>query len=180
MEVFMLKPLLAGATAIVIAGSSLAYAQQRPAGSGAEPQTTGARERAERPERPRMSAEDAQAFADARIAGLKAGLKLTPEQEKNWPVVETAIRDLAKARFDRMQARREARRDGDRNRDPIERLRQRADQMAANAAGLKKLADASEPLYKSLDDAQKRRLMVLTRQAMRGGDWRGPRGHHRL
>jgi hypothetical protein len=177
MEVFMLKPLLAGATAIVIAGSSLAFAQQRPAVSGAEPQTTGARERAERP---RMSAEDAQAFADARIAGLKAGLKLTSEQEKNWPAVEAAIRDLTKARFDRMQARREARRDGDRDRNPIDRLRQRADRMAENAAGLKKLADASEPLYKSLDDAQKRRLTILTRQAMRGGDWRGARGHHRL
>ena len=172
----MLKPLLAGATAILIAGSSLVYAQQGPAA----PETTGAREQATRT---RLSAEDMQAFADARIAALKAGLKLTPAQEKNWPAVETAIRDLAKARFDRMTARREARRDGDK-RDPIERLRQRADRMAESAADLKKLADASEPLYKSLDDAQKRRLMVLTRQAMRVGHWRGghgPRGgHHRL
>lgn len=177
----MLRSLLAAATVISIAGSSLAYAQQRPAGSGAEPKTSGARERAERP---RLSAEDAQAFADARIAGLKAGLKLMPEQEKNWPAVEAAIRDLSKARFDRMQARREARRDGNRSRDPIERLRQRADRMAENAAGLKTLADASEPLYRSLDETQKRRLTVLARQALRGGTWRGgqaPRGsHHRL
>jgi hypothetical protein len=178
----MLKPLLAGATVLLIAGSSLAYAQQRPAVSGVEPETIGARERVERP---RMSAEDAQAFADARIAALKAGLKLTPEQEKNWPAVEAAIRDLAKARFDRMNARREARRDGDDRRvDPIQRLRQRADVMTERAAGLKKLADASEPLYKSLDEAQKRRLPILTRQAMRGGGWRGEHGargrHHRL
>lgn len=175
----MFKPLFAGAIATVIAGSSLVYAQQKPAAPSAEPQTTGARERAERP---RMTAEDAQAFADARIAALKAGLKLTPEQEKNWPAVETAIRDIAKARFDRMQARREAR-GQNRERDPIERLRQRANAMEQNAAGLKRLADASEPLYKSLDDAQKRRLTILTRQALRGGHWRGehgPRGHHRL
>jgi hypothetical protein len=83
-----------------------------------------------------------------------------------------------------MQARREARRDGDnRQVDPIQRLRQRADMMTESAAGLKKLADASEPLYKSLDDAQKRRLTILTRQAMRGGHWhgeRGPRGPQRL
>jgi zinc resistance-associated protein len=170
MEAFMFKPLLAGAMVIAIAASSLAYAQQRPAASGAEPQTTGARERAERP---RISAEDAQAFADARIAGLKAGLKLTPEQEKNWPAVETAIRDLTKARFERMQARRDG---GDRQLDPIERLRQRADVMTERAAGLKKLADASEPLYKRLDDAQKRRLTILTRQALRGGHWHGERG----
>ena len=53
----------------------------------------------------RLSTEDVAAFTDARIAGLKAGLKLTAEQEKNWPAVETAIRDLAKQRADRMKER---------------------------------------------------------------------------
>ena len=53
----------------------------------------------------RASAEDVAAFTDARVAGLKAGLKLTAEQEKNWPAVETAIRDLAKDRGDRMKER---------------------------------------------------------------------------
>jgi hypothetical protein len=33
--------------------------------------------------------------------------------------------------------------------------------MTESAASLRKLADASEPLYKSLDDAQKRRLVAL-------------------
>lgn len=176
----MLKTLLAGATVIAIAGSSLAHAQEKPSAS---PQSQTVAEREKGP-RGRMSAEDAQAFADARIAGLKAGLKLTPDQEKNWPAVETAIRDLSKARFDRMTERREARQTKDRTRDPIERMRQRADRMTESAAGLKRLADASEPLYKSLDDSQKRRLVMLTREAMRGGHWRaghGMRGdHHRL
>lgn len=172
----MLKPLLAGATAVLIASSTLAIAQEKPAESQATAQAP----------RARMSVEDVQALTDARIAALKTGLKLTPEQEKNWPAVETAIRDLAKARQDRMNTRREARRGGDKaqQRDPIERLRLRADRMAESAAGLKRLADASEPLYKSLDEAQKRRLPILTRQAMGGGNWRGahgPRGgHHRL
>ena len=51
------------------------------------------------------------------------------------------------------------------------RLRDRADRMAETAAGLKKIADAADPLYKSLDDGQKRRLSMLTRM---GGDrgWR--------
>ncbi len=168
----MLKPLLAGAAAIVIAGSSVVYAQQKPSGAGTEPEVS-ARQYGPRG---RLSAEDVQAFTDARIAGLKAGLKLTPDQEKNWPAVETAIRDLAKSRYDRMTTRREARHDGDRERDPIQRLRQRADMMTETAAGLKRLADASEPLYKSLDEAQQRRLTVLTRQAMRGGYWRGAHG----
>src|SRR4249919_722397 len=44
------------------------------------------------------SADDISAFTDARVAGLKAGLKLTPAQEKNCPIFEQAYRDLAKVR----------------------------------------------------------------------------------
>ena len=103
----MLKSLLAGATALAIAGSTLVYAQQRTRGpaDAAATQHAHARPRARSVRRPRMSA----ALTDARIAGLKAGLKLTPEQEKNWPAVETAIRDLAKQRADRMKQRAERR-----------------------------------------------------------------------
>ena len=36
-------------------------------------------------------------------------------------------------------------------------------------AGLKKLADAAEPLYKSLDDGQKRRFGTLLRMGGRAG-----------
>ena len=128
-----------------------------------------------------MSAADISAFADARIAAVHAGLKLTAEQEKNWPAVETAIRDLAKDRGDRIKdraARREARRGGDNAQqsgpDAISRLRQGADAMTARAASLKKLADASEPLYKSLDDGQKHRFAMLLRMGGRSGD----QGHH--
>ncbi len=42
------------------------------------------------------------------------------------------------------------------------RLRSRADNMAATATALKKIADAADPLYKTLDEGQKRRLAVLT------------------
>ena len=45
-----------------------------------------------------FSVEDRAAFTDARIAALKAGLKLTAAQEKYWPGFETALRDVAKAR----------------------------------------------------------------------------------
>ena len=51
--------------------------------------------------------------------------------------------------------------------DAIGRLRQGADAMTARAAGLKKLADAAEPLYKSLDDGQKRRFAMLLRMGGR-------------
>jgi hypothetical protein len=167
MEATMWKPFLGGAVALAIAGSSLAYAQQGPAGP-------------ERAQRWQPNAEDFSALTDARIAGLKAALKLTLDQEKNWPAVERAIRDLAKEHIDRMTARREARRDRSRTADPIEGLRRRADALNARAAGLNKLADASAPLYQSLDDAQKRRLTFLVRsmvqRRMAFGLWHGQRG----
>ena len=45
--------------------------------------------------------------------------------------------------------------------------------MGASSAALKKIADAADPLYKTLDDGQKRRLMMLTRIERRfgGGGW---------
>ena len=72
----------------------------------------------QRMQRWRPSAEDITAFGDARIAALHAGLKLTAEQEKNWPAVESALRDLAKQRSERFAARAST----DRPKDPIERL----------------------------------------------------------
>jgi zinc resistance-associated protein len=161
-EVAMMKKTIVAATiALTLAGAGLALAQQ------AAPQ--GARG-------PRMSAEDMTAMTDARVASLKAGLKLTAEQEKHWPAVEAAMRERAKERADQMATRREGRQSQSQPRpDAMARLRQGADAMATRAASLKKLADAAEPLYKSLDDGQKRRFAVLLH--MRGGPG-GPSGHH--
>jgi zinc resistance-associated protein len=49
-------------------------------------------------------------------------------------------------------------------------LRQGADAMTTRAANLKKLADAAEPLYKSLDEGQKHRFGMLLRMGSRGGE----------
>src|SRR5664279_1973976 len=49
-------------------------------------------------EHQQLSADQIAAFTDARIAALKAGLKLTPAQEKNWPALESALREQAKTR----------------------------------------------------------------------------------
>ena len=88
------------------------------------------------------------------------------------------MRDLAKERADRMATRREARRGGDNAQRPapdaIGRLRKGADAMTTRATSLKKLADAAEPLYKSLDESQKHRFAMLIRMGGRQG---GP-GHH--
>ena len=126
----------------------------------------------------RMSPEDRAAFADARIAAVHAGLKLSADQEKLWPPVESAVRDLVKIRIDRANARMKTEQsDQQTPDDPVARLRDRADTMAVTAAAMKKIADAADPLYKSLDDAQKRRLAMLTHHRQgrfEGEGWR----HH--
>jgi hypothetical protein len=159
----MKKFAIAGIAALAIAGSTAVYAQHsRPWFHHHE----------------RMSPEDRAAFTDARIAAVKAGLKLNADQEKLWPPVEAAVRDFAKLRIDRANARMNAQRDDSKDAqkpdDPVVRLRDRADTMATTAAAMKKIADAADPLYKTLDDGQKRRLAILTHMEGRfgGGGWR--------
>ncbi len=127
----------------------------------------------------RMNPEDRAAFVDARIAAVHAGLKLNADQEKLWPPVEAAVRDFAKLRIDRANARINAGPgDADKPEDPVARLRQRAEDMGATSTALKKIADAADPLYKTLDDGQKRRLAALTRhRGPFGGGEDGPPRH---
>ena len=76
----MWKAIFAGTAALVIAGSSLVYAQQRggrPDGMQRGP-----------------NIEDMRAFAEARLAALNAWLTLTPDQERNWPAFEQAARAM--------------------------------------------------------------------------------------
>lgn len=162
---------IAGVAALAIAASTAVYAQHHRHWGHT-----------------RMAPEDRAAFVDARIAAVHAGLKLNADQEKLWPPVEAAVRDFAKLRIDRANARMNAPADSPRP-DPVTRLRERADNMTASAAAMRKIADAADPLYKTLDDGQKRRLSALTRMEGRFGGWRhrmmdrddGPdnRGFHR-
>jgi zinc resistance-associated protein len=121
-------------------------------------------------ERYQLTAEDRSALLDARIAALKAGLRLTVNQQANWPAFEQALRNVAKVRFDRMQARRSEVPSG----DPIDRLDRRATALSQVGATLKQLADTAKPLYQSLDDAQKQRFAILTHFL------RPHRHHHRM
>jgi zinc resistance-associated protein len=149
MEIPMWKTLIAGTTILTITGSTLASAQQ-PAP-------------AERPHHSQLTADDIAAFTDARIAALKTALRLTPDQEKNWPAVEQALREISKERV----VRRVARGTAGQPVDATERLRNRADALAARAAALRRLADSEKPLYQSLDEAQKRRFAIALRFAAR-------------
>ena len=154
----MRKFTIAAVAVLAIAGSTAVYAQHRHWGFG----------------HMRMNPEDRAAFADARIAAVHAGLKLTVDQEKLWPPVEAAVREFAKLRIDRANARMNAAQ-GDQQKpdDPVARLRERADNMATSATAMKKIADAADPLYKTLDDSQKRRLAILTHMERRFGGGEG-------
>ena len=132
----MWKTLLAGTTMLMMAGSTLAFAQQPTP--------------ADRAHHTQLTADDLAAFADARFAALKTALKLTPSQEKNWPAVEQALRDISKART----ARRQARESVGQQTDPIERLHDRADALTARAEALRRLADAEKPFYQSRRGAE--------------------------
>ncbi len=113
----------------------------------------------------RFSSQDLTAFADARIAALKAGLQLTPGQEKNWPALETALRDNAKARIARYEQWRDSA-PATFETDPIGALQRRAQTMTARAGELEKVAAAAKPLYDSLDENQKRRFGALVKAAI--------------
>ncbi len=123
------KTLFAATIALALAGSGAAYAQKHP-----------------------LPLEDRAAVFDARIAEHKAALKLTPDQEKNWPAYEAALRKLAKLRVERYQEPKPS--------NPVELLRQRAEDLSAASAALKQLADAEEPLINSLDNTQKHRFFA--------------------
>jgi hypothetical protein len=148
----MRKPLLVAMAAIAIAGSSVAYAQQ-----GDIHRDRGARFEHHHH---RFSPEDRAAFVDARIAGLKAGLELTPDQAKNWPMFEQALRDMAQLRA-QLRAARQAQEQNRTSTTSFERLARRADNMSKISTALKHVADAGTPLYQSLNDAQKERFKIL-------------------
>ena len=118
--------------------------------------------------------------ADARIAAARSELKLTPEQEKHWPAVEAALRDVYKQRSDEAEARRNRPRPGQ---DPIGAIRAMADISTARGEALRRFAEAASPLAASLEQRQKRQVFAMIRPARgdrdgkRGdGGGRGPRG----
>lgn len=113
---------------------------------------------------------------DAHLAGMKAALKLTPDQEKNWAALETAVRDAAQARRDAMREMREAR--GDERPSPVERMNAMADRFAKTSTEIKAIANAAKPLYDSLDDGQKRHFGPLMATLIERGPHGGPMFEH--
>ena len=147
----MLKLVVAGTTALFLTASSIANAQT----SSGTPE--------------RVNASDLGTLTDMRVDLVKAALQLTPEQEKYWPAVESAIRARAedrKARVAKIQETVGKRADESRievmrNRDPIAFLQRRSEALAQRSADLDKLAEAWQPLYKTLSPEQRQRMGAL-------------------
>ena len=165
----MRKRVLTSLTAVALAGSAFAYNAFAAAGDA--------------PDAPRMEGTDDRGFMlDAKLAGMKAALQLTPDQEKLWAPFELAVRDAVKARRDAMREMRERMRDDGRP-SPIDRLNEISDRLAKASSELKLVTDAAKPLFEALDETQKRHfgplLMTLRPQkgGMEGGMEGGPRRH---
>jgi LTXXQ motif family protein len=152
----MLKTVVIGTTALFLTASSIANAQSSQTSSPATPE--------------RLNATDQNTLTDMRVDLVKAALQLTPEQEKLWPPVESAIRSNAEdrrgriakiqetvgIRSDQSQSRMDMR-----NRDPIAFLQRRSEALAQRSADLDKLAEAWQPLYKTLSPEQRQRMAAL-------------------
>ena len=151
----MRKTMIGVVAALFIVGVPVTHAQQASSGPGGTPESG------------RVSQADFKVLTDIRVGVIKAALQLTPEQEKLWPAVEEAIRARAETRSRRLAALRE-RMGQSRDVDPVQLYRQRADVLADRAAGLRKLADAWQPLYQSLTPDQKTRLGIITVHAVEG------------
>jgi flagellar biosynthesis regulator FlaF len=152
----MLKTVVIGTTALFLTASTIANAQSSQTSPPATP-----------PEQ--LNAADQNTLTDMMVDLVKAALQLTPEQEKLWPPVESAIRANAEDRRGRIAKIQEtvgiksdqSRMDVMRNRDPIAFLQRRSQALAQRSANLDKLAEAWQPLYNTLSQQQRQRMASL-------------------
>ncbi len=86
------------------------------------------------------------------IARIKRVLQLTPEQERYWPPIESALRDLARH---------------DAQAEPaglVRRISHRVVSIALDSAAVGRLARVARPLIERLRDDQKQSAMALAQE----------------
>ena len=103
-----------------------------------------------------------QAILDAGLAGLKAGLHLTPEQEKLWPPVEASIRELNKT-SERMAP----------SQDAVASLTQMAEALDKRSKQLHAVLDALKPLVDGLSSDQQDFFGAMASSVLMGGSFFG-------
>jgi hypothetical protein len=155
-----MRKLLFASAAIVGLASSTFASNANPA-SGSEPIAPSAAQIQQMQDRESV-------LLNSHLAGMKAGLKLNEDQAKTWPAFEAAIRETAKARWDRTREALDRVTKAERP-SPVERMTIMADHLEKSAADLRKVVAASAPLYASLDETQRRDFGPLMRQFKPGG-----------
>jgi Spy/CpxP family protein refolding chaperone len=139
------KPFLAAAlfTSVAAVGLTPALAQTAPGPANTTAAPSEARHHATERMMPGKS-------VDGRIAFWKAELKITPAEEGQWPQVETAMRENAKALDQTIIAARQNRG----KMDAIERLERREQFAKVRADNDARLLAAFKPLYANLSPEQ--------------------------
>ena len=122
-----------------------------------------ARDRSSRTE---LTANQMSDRAEARTAQMKVNLNLTADQDKNWSAFASAMQDMNKKQADRRIAMRDARAQQHGTFDALDEMRKAADSQIERSNDRKKLADAAQPLYTSLNEQQKSRFAEM----LFGGD----------
>jgi hypothetical protein len=99
----------------------------------------------------------AEAALDTQLKTMKTNLRLTADQETLWGPFEAAVKDGAKARVLALQKEQSD------NLSPMDRNLAKADRIAQGQATIETMVDAAKPLYASLDETQKHKVITLGR-----------------
>lgn len=106
---------------------------------------------------PQFNPDSAHARDEARIVALKAELKLSSDQETKWLEAEAAMRRYNAARLENILQMRNHRP----STDPMAALDERVENISLMANSLRTLSTALKPLYATLNEEQKRKLMSV-------------------
>ncbi len=142
----MKRTLLTTLAAVAFSASAFAQTDQQPSAQGDQ-----------RPTHAEQVQHWAEAALDTQLKGMKAGLGLKADQEKDWDPFETAVRDAAKARVLALQKEQSG------NLSPMDRNLAKADRIGQGQASLEKIVEAATPLYASLDETHKHKFIALGR-----------------
>jgi LTXXQ motif family protein len=99
----------------------------------------------------------AEAAVEAQLKGMKTGLRLTADQERDWDGFESVVKAAAEARVLALQKEQA----GDLS--PMDRLNAKAERLTQGQADLEKIVQAAKPLYESLDATRKHKFIALGR-----------------
>jgi zinc resistance-associated protein len=141
-------------TALLAALPSLAIAQTAPPPS-VSPSAQGART-------------EGRDLTEIRIDVVRNALQLSPDQAKYWPAIEEAIRSRAEMRRQRAENVAERMDEAQPDLDFVKVMQTHAAVLTERGTALRRLADAWQPLYPTLNNAQKQRMRILAVVVLHG------------